>query len=713
MPIPQPDYQPFQTSLAQVAENPRASPDSFSANPSALGPGLDELARGAAQAGYDINREKRMKDSIWAETTATAAQADVNQWHLDHADLAGKDMPGAYEKWSADYREKMLASAPPDMWPQVQKYFQTRMDFALKDGLNKSFATEANALGQQRGQMFDQQINNLGKVVSNNPEQLQQAQDTMTQNLDAAEKLRQLAPGYLENLRSRTAELSLVASDAYIATNPSKAEEIIRNADGLTPEQRMTALKRVDDARSTLSGVNQLNQEDLLKSNVESIQNTGTPANGFDPKDYASAFPAKDQQAAMARATSQITVAQNVYKQVTLPMQAASPGEIDAIVAKAQPTPGASDYGLQEKIATEAQAQATKQRNLLEKDPFTYSLQNSVVKSIYDRASSVTDPQKQLQSFQDTISASVGWQQTKLGVSRDGVTVAPAAELERLAGQLNTAPAAQVKSTLQQVQQTFGPYYADAMRNLASLPTGKRIDGGMAIVAANTDKGWADDLISALRTNPKSYNFSTVDDKAFTDQVSGNTTLTKFQSAMISANPAMSGIASSYTDAVKAYAKQSYAAGKFPTPDDAVSDAVTKMVGSQFTFAEINGHQLPIPLKAGSGGGFTPEDAPNIAAGLGSYLKKMDTSGVDARFLGLPDQMAPKDRNDIISRVLQNQAFWTLSPDNNAAVLMMQSDAGRVGPVMRDGSPVRVMLNYAGAMGAQIPPDSSGLETPP
>lgn len=689
-----------------AGEAPRASFAGAEAQAAAgrsIGAGLQDLSQGLMSLAQMGAKQKQMKEQrqqydnhLWSESQYTSAQREWIQWMDDSQKNGSEVVVEQFTTKFEEYQKKVLESAPND---DARNRLKLKLDDLGTRVFEGALRIEASNRAQNTVNTFSQMLQDTVDVVAQDPYSHVEQQARLIGNLNIAKEQGRITEETYLKLKDQAQNIAVVAAEAVVAKDPDYAESIINSAEGIDWTRRKAVLGEIERSRSSNDTLFRYQQQELLKSTLDSIIETGRGVSSFDVESYVIAFGKDQQAAARADAVAKIEMANNIYSGKS-ELMGKPPGEIADVLAKYRPQAGDADFSNKQVVFEKLAELADQQVKLLQRDPFSYARQDPVVDRAWDLVEGLpkdAKPELIQQLASQAIESSIGYQR-KLGVSEGQLSAMSQASAAQYAQRINTGDTQQVQTAFAQLQQTYGKYYAYAFRDLVRLPEGQRVDAASQVVALHMGKPFLTDFIAAVRTPVADMKIDNKDAQQLREQLVTNPQFMAFKGAMLSANPGAASMVNDFNQAIEKYAQSIYFRGKAKNPADAVKQATELVVGSAYGFATVDG--TPVAIKRQQGQTyFSDDDVKIVGSALGQFQKTIDPSKIDTSKFMFPLTITDDLKHRSIQDTIRSDSFWVTNPQNDGAILYMNGMDGTTAPVKwKDGrvveAPFTLALSY-------------------
>lgn len=652
--------------------------------------GLQDVAnsqyRATKEEEHKLKERKTYDNHLWSEQQLTEAQRKWAQWTQDVQKNGSENVVSQFDEQYKQYKQDALKNAPN---PEAANLLGLKLDDLGTQVFKNSLTIEAGNKAQNTINTFTTMLSDSTDLIAQVPEAYASKQKSLNRTLELSLKMGRITPEIGQKIKNHIENLAADAAEAMIPSNPARAREIIDGAKGIDWARRHSILNEISRAENTNDTLNHYQQQELAKSNFESIMQTGKPVDRFNIDAYAASFPEKSQMAARAEAESQIKIAQNVYVG-TVEMHGKSQSGINEVLVKHQPQPGSADYADKFAAFTHLLRVADNQQKLLKQDPFTYARQDPVVDGAWKLVESLPQdatPAMRSKITTQALDASIHFQKS-IGVSDGLLSVMSTEQARAAATKINTGKVDEVQNTFAQMAQNYGPYYQTAFRDLMRLPDGQRIDGTSQVVALHLGKPFLTDFIQAMRTPSSDFKTESPDRKTISERLALDENMIGFQSAILSGNPGGASYVDDFRTAIDKYSQSLLQRGKAKNPTEAVDMASKLIIGSAYNFVEVNGNSVAVKLTQGNTE-LTHENVDTIGNQLRALPAKIPVDQIDTRRFMFPPNLSPETIKESVSRTLSNDSFWVTNPANDGAILFINGVDGTSAPVKtKQGKPI-------------------------
>lgn len=682
---------PRQVQTGQVS--PRisfAGPDAMASAGQDINRGLQNLAGGLErQADALAQRQKERQDyddHLWSEGKYTEAQRKWIQWTQDVQKNGSENVVEQFNTGFTEYQQEVLAQAKT---PGARDRLKLKLDDLGTQVFEGALRIEATNRAKNTVNTIEGMLLESNAIITDAPDMYAVQQNRLDETIKLSLQQKRISPEVAAKMQEQVELLAADAAEMMVATNPDRAKQILDLSGGIPWQRRRSILNQIEDAKKSNSTLFHFQQQELFKSQFESLAQTGKPVMGFNLDQYVASFPEKQQEAARVDAMAKIKVAETVFVGQS-ELQGKSPSQISQVLDKYAPKAGSANYANEAEAFHSIAKVADQQVKLQREDPFTYSRQDPMVngawKLVEDLPQDAT-PEIRASLTGQAMDASVNFQKS-LNIPEGRISVMSNNQALQLASKINAGNMQQIQETFSSMQQSFGKYYANAFRDLARLPEGQRIDGAMQIVGMHLGQPFVADFVQAIRTPDSDYKLDAADLKTIREKVAINADFMSFSSAMTSANPGAVSYVDDFNRAIDKYAKSLLFRGKAENADDAVKQASNLILKTAYAFTEVNG--ASIAIKRGQDDGMiTDDDVPLIRQGLQQIPQKLSVNQIDTSRFAFPPNLSDEVKKRSIEDTLRNDSFWVTNPQNDGAILYMNGAEGTSAPVKyKGGKPV-------------------------
>lgn len=673
-------------------------PEAISSAGHSIGAGLDAISQGVDHAaaeqyrqGLRLKQRQEYNDHIWSEGQYTAAQRQWMQWTQDVQKNGSEDVVNQFQKGFQTYQDQAVAQAPTQGSADMLKMKLDALGSQVFDSALKIQAANQakNTVDTMSGMLSDS-----SDLIAQAPELYAQQQKSLQSTVDLSVQQGRISPEIGLKMKESIDDLAAQASEATISRNPQRAREILDGAEGIAWSRRKAIENEIDRAQQSNDTLFHSQQEDLFKSHLQSLEETGKPVSQFNVDTYAASFPGKSREAAKSEALQQIDMANQVYVGRSS-MLGKSINDVDAVMSKHQPKDGSPDFAKQAQVYQELGKFADQQMKLQKSDPFSYARQDPIVDGAWklvDNLPKDATPEIRQKLMGQAMDATVNFQKS-LNVPDGRVSVMSVPQATIVAQTLNQGNPTQVLQTFNSLQQTYGKYYQNAFRDLARLPDGQRIDGAMQVVALHMNQPFISDFIQAVRTPNADYKIEPTDEKTLHEKVQSNGPLASFTAAMTSANPGAITYAEDFRSAVDKYAVSLLYRGKAKDPSDAVKQSTDLILNSAYGFTQVNGATIAVKRQQGRTN-ISDTDINGIRNQLNGASDQIDPASIDLRHFAFPQHLSTDTIQESVKNTLKNDTFWVTNPQNDGVTLFMNGMEGTSAPVQRhDGTKIELKFD--------------------
>jgi hypothetical protein len=698
-----------------------AAAESQASSGRSIAAGMADIAQGAmSMAGAAMKREQvaamnlakkqEFDNHLWSESQYTTAQRDWIQWTDDVQKNGSENVVEQFKDKFAKYQEEQLKIAPNE---DAANRLKLKLDDLGTRVFDSALKIEANNRVANTVNTFSRMLEDTTDVVVKDPHLAGYPISELYQNLKTAYDQKRIPESTYLKLREKVYDLSAVQAESVAAKDPEFARVVLENAEGLDWVRRKTVLNTIERAEQTNDSLFRYNQQELLKSHLDSLMETGQGVAQFDVNAYSMAFPKEHRAAAIAEVQSKLEIAKTIYVGKN-ELQGKTPGQLTAVLEKFKPAPGDPKFNDKQAVYQKLNEVADQQVKLFQRDPFSYSRQDPVVDKAWDLVENLPKDAKPglvQQLTQQALEASMSYQQ-HAGVPEGKLSAMSQAAAGQYAERINKGDTKQVQEALGQLQGVYGKYYPQAFRDLVRLPEGQRIDAAAQVVAMHGGKPFLTDFLAAVRTPDADLKLDTKDAQQLRDGLTTNPEFMAFRGAMLSANPGAVSMVQDYNHAIEKYAKSMMIRGKAKNASDAVKQATSLVIGSAYGFTAVDG--TPVAVKRQQGTiQFNDEDIGTIGFALTNFKKTIPLERVDVSKFVFPLGVSVEVQGTSIKRTLQTDTFWVTNPQNDGATLYMNGMDGTTAPVKwKDGRVIDAKFTTALQYGKGIQRRDRETSTP-
>jgi hypothetical protein len=659
--------------------------------------GLSAIAGAAQQIDNKLRvkaEQRQQQDNhLWSESQYTTAQRDWIQWTDDVQKNGSENVVEQFKEKFAAYQAEALKIAPNE---DAANRLKMKLDDLGTRVFDSALKIEAHNRVTNTVNTFTRMLEDTTDVVVRDPHLAGYPISELEQNLKKSFDEKRIPEQTYLTLRNKVQELSAIQAEAVAAKDPEFARTVLEHADGLDWPRRRQVLNTIERAEQTNDSLFKYQQQELFKSHIDSIMETGRGVDGFTAEGFAASLPKEHREAAMAEVRDKVEIAKTVFAGKT-DLQGKTPGQIGEVLKKYQPAPGDVKFNDKQEVFHKLTELADHQVKLFHQDPFSYSRQDPVVDKAWHLVEELpkdAKPELVQQLTQQALEASVSFQR-HAGVPEGRLSAMSIPAAAQYAERINKGDTRQVQEAFGQLQGTYGKYYANAFRDLVRLPEGQRIDAATQVVALHMGKPFLTDFLAAVRTPESDMKLDPKDSQQLKDKLVTSPEFMAFKGAMLSANPGAASMVDDYHHAVEKYATSIYFRGKAKNPSDAVKQATELVIGSAYGFSTVSG--TPVAVKRDQGNvKFSDDDVKLIGAGLGSLQKIVSPDRIDTSRFAFPENLSPEAKQRSIQQTLKVDSFWVTNPQNDGATLYMNGAEGTSAPVKwKDGRPVDVKFTQA------------------
>ena len=666
-------------------------------------------------------KEQEYNDRLWVNEEYNIARLQWTRWMDEASKNPSLDIADRLE---AEFREfvedKTQNAVIHDVTREAQDALMERYDDLYVNLLGKSLTIEARKTA-------DVTISRIGTLIqgsmdtafhTSDPTAVLEDQHALNEQIDLALEAGKITTANADSFKQSVANIAAVVAERMMTSNPDFAETLVKEAPGLSPSTRISLINKINRSRTSVNEKFVALQDQLFKANIAQIRKTGNPNPNFDIDVYT----ATRGEGHGLNAANEIKVAQEYFVGKSA-LLGRSLDEMNQVLSATEPKEGDDLYDMRARVHDQLMTFAHQQAQLMDEDPFTYSLQDPVVREIAAQSyeEGIDDNQRSVIMFQ-LIEASKEFQ-SRIGIPDGAQSVVPLKEAQSIAARINQSSPESVINEFNNLMSTYGQYYPDVFRDISRLPSGQRIDTSLQIVALHMNKPWVSDFIMASRTPDADFNIPTQDSsdlKKFLDQ---SKDMNSFQTAIIESNPNLIPYADDFYDAARKYSMALYKGGKARSMKEASKIAIDRIISSEYGFGTSGSDHIPFAIKlnhidrlSGEPVSLTPRDVRQIEKSLSSvrYAKRHIKVGeLDQNQFGIPGQLDSNARMEYIRDSIDRDAYWVTSPDNLGVTLYIPGNGISGEPVLRhDGSTIDLTFTQALEMYRAIQPQGYGVAPP-
>lgn len=659
----------------------------------------DDLMRVSLTLQKRNEAKKDYEDALWVEEQDTSTKKAWITWYDQIKDDPPEGMVQTFDRDFNAHLNQLIEQAPSDKAKLALK--QSLNNFGL-DMLKTTMLLEAKTNVKKTTLRLNTQLATASDLIaaSNSPKVLFDQMSILREGIKAAKSIGLITDDIAQSFNNSVSLLGADAVEHFAINNPKMAKAVLDDLTDLPLDRRTALEEKIGRISNTHSTLFKAEQTAALKSNIAQILNTGQASELFNIEAYKEAHSDGDA----FNATNQIKVAHKMYS-VRQEMLGKSKADIEAVLSKNSPK-NKTEIGFDEQqdVYESASRFAHDQIKLMEEDPFTYALQDPVVKELQDQFIS-TKAKDKTPLYQSLIAANLAFQES-IGIPDGMRSVITRSDAKRIAANINAALPDQVERGFFDLMQQYGQYYPDVFRDLSRLPQGERIDTSLQIIAHHAGKPWVNDFLQATRANKDALNLSPADNTALESEIRSNKDISSFRSAVSSSDPRNLGYASDYSDAIKTFAASLYLRGKATSPEKAVDMATQLIISSTYGFGEVNGMKYAIsrnivgdnnnPITMGD------DEVRSVSSELSSILKDkrnlkiLNPANIDDRVFVMPTELKSEDRLKLIDAAIADSAYWATTSDNQGVVLMIPGMGGTSAPLKtKDGREIKITFKQA------------------
>jgi hypothetical protein len=647
------------------------------------------------------NRNKvrqEYKDALWVEEVDTATKKTWLNWFNNVKETPPDKVTEQFNDLYSKDLSYRVESAPSDK--ARLELTRSLNGFGL-EMMKNVMLLEARTNVKNTTLRLNDLFTSASEVIakSDSPKVMFNQMMLLDKNITAAKASGMITDDLAQSFRKSVQLLGADAVEHFALNNPKLAKDVLDDLTEL-PLDRRTALEekivRISKTHNTLM---EAEQDVALKANLAEIVNTGQDSGMFD----IGVFKVVKGAGAAYKAVRDISTAHKMYS-VHQSMIGQPESEIRRVLAGVEPGKDKSiDQDQQNDVRELAKRFAKDQISLLHKDPFTYSLQDPVLKEMQDNFIKSTAKDK-ASIYQSFMSASLAVQ-SRLGIPDADRSVVSHNDAVSMAANINAATPDQVERGFLDLMHQYGQYYPEVFRDLSRLPEGQRIDTSLQIVANHLGKPWLNDFIQAVRAPRDSLKLASADATEIETEMRSNKDIRAFQSAISATDPRNLTYITDYSDAIKTFASSLYLRGKAKNPGDAVDMATQLIISDAYSFGEMNGQKFAINKTIVADNStvksLTDVDADNISRQLDRILdpfseykgkfsiQSIDPDSIDDCVFIFPPEITKETRTRLIADAIRNNAYWVTSPDNQGVSLMIPGLGGTAAPMRtKDGKQI-------------------------
>lgn len=672
----------------------------------------------------DIDR-RAYEEAMWVEKNTTGARKHWMAWMNEVSKSPKINLVDDMTDEFSEYSRSIIENAPSE---QAHLAITKNLNSLYLSLMGQSMQIEARTQSQKTIIDLNDMVADASDMIasSNSPGVLYEEQARLRAIVDTAEDIGKISPEMAANFRQSVNNLAADAAEHIASTNPTEALKIIENAEGIDMRRRTSVIDKINRSKKTHNSLFAAEQESMLQDHLSKLERTGAGNPLFDMRVYSTAR----GEGNAFRAQKAINIATGLFEGRSF-MRGKSLGEIDEVLnsfhpdSKENKSATFSKLSDDERVALHAALirEAQEQVKLMNNDPFTYSLQDPVVRERFNEAESAAEDVRVAMRL-GAIEASLSFQES-IGIVEGNRSVIPMDQARQIADRINNASPDEVQNEFISLSNIYGRYYPDVFRDLSRLPDNERISSSLQIVALHLGKPWIADFIKANRIPDKEFGLerekmTDIDSKLF-----GNKELQSFKSSMINSNPDLIGTANDYQESVRKFAMLLLSRGSETSASKATERAIDAIINSEYDFGEANDQVYAIKKRytneRGTESVFTEDEIKQVEKGLNITLgrgfmgkrfieaSKMSVDNLDWSVLYLPAQMREEDQRAAAQRSLKNMAFWATSPENDGVILYLPGLSGTAQPWLdRNGREVKITFVEAMEMGQAFQRNQQG-----
>lgn len=643
---------------------------------SMAGSSMKQLAQASGEVGQAFVRmrmqQQEANDATWLSEAMARSEKDLttsfDQFQKDNAE-APEGKADAFQKQANELFNDIASEAPS---ARARRMYQQQARTLSGNAFDNAFRWQNTQMATNFGYRLDNVQSDLATVAMRTTDPKKLAD--LYKQVDAATVAGStfIDPGKLadlnKNMKGAVAQSFL---EKAVSTRPGEAIRLIdgKQFDGIVDPDKQMAYRRsahaeikrqeaearqrnymqrataMEDVRGAMAALQQGQNVDISKINFGAL-----PENKrqmfkdalTDMQDFAATYNAvrfdspEDMQA---------TITEQRQK-----LEAAAPGQ----------------FRQEQKQLDLLERAASQRATALNSDPFSYVTQAPAVQEIADRLASA--PPEQQPALQQQFAATMVAEQRRLGVPYQNISLMAKPQAQALVSSLSgPMPTEQVVSTIQGLQQAYGPYYPYVQQQLAKAGMPTHLEVVAARAPANPAMGQK--LMQAVQ------NQKALKDLVPTKQQNSieNDIATAMQplARTLRQNPNGTTKLQSYASTAKLLAMQYVADGA--SESDAATQAANQVVMGEYSFEDT--YRIPASLSASA-------SEINSAASrfMAETIKKGDfdlprTSNED---LQTARRLATED--------LKGQAYWITTADDQGLMLYHPQR----GPVTYQRKPITV-----------------------
>jgi len=667
--------------------------------------GLNNLGGSLANLGKQLaeinERDEQYRDAMWVQNISSETQKSWLDWFNNKTTKPHEGMVTEFKSIADSQIDKITNSAPSERAAvsingqlsnlSVSMFQDTMLLEAKTRQVNT--VSDINKLVMDASDMI---------AKSHSPEVLHSQQKTLMGIVDMAVGLGKLNKGTADSFKASIADLSADAAEHFVSSNPRLSKKIIEEDEGISLPRRTAVNNKIEAALRTHDSLVKAQMQDLLKNNITQIEETGSPNALFDLNMYANIV----GEGSAFEAGKLIATAQYLYQGKTL-LAGKSPTNISTILTQLTPKPGDANYANKVNAFNEVARYAQDQIKLLNDDPFTYSMQDPIVKRTFEDYVTASDELKPDKLF-TTISTNLKYQEM-LGIPEGDRLPIPKQQALAMAANINQAKPDAVENELKNLMNTYGSYYPSVLKVLSRLPPGDRIDTSIQFASLHSGKSWVNNFISAVKTPEKDFNIPDDVKKEINERIFSEPAINKLKQTLFATGLSEDrvGYASDISTAVFKYASQMVAGGE--SPSKAVKKASELLINSEFAFRQNHNADITFAVrrKYTAKNGQTAEYTDNELNGMQEILGYLSHQSpmkslrafneygypgtmalrddaqlpiLDPSKIVMPTYLMPSENPDMYAKhsitLLQNNAFWATTEDGESVALYLPGPNG-------------------------------------
>lgn len=658
------------------------------------------------------------EEELWTQTRIAEARNSLVDYMVSNQEMGTGYTAGVFNH--IDTLQKNTMEIAPSQ--RVRDQLVERFAALRAQNAEVAMRTEAKVISEQNVSLFQNRYQlSMDRVAKTDgsPKSLLQEQGELYALAKQLHDAAVIDTPIYDKMRKMTADLGTVAAEARISVNIDEAEQIIRETPGIDWDRRDSVLRRIEQARKTTDHLSPYEANKALDEARAYTQANGRVPENFTPELYAARFPKDEQAKYLDIARVALSDAKILYS-VNKELDGATPKKMQELRERfSQEKIGYStDHA---RIEDQVGQIIDANMRAIKRDSFSYAARDAVLQDVYRKAEMMPDGKVKEAELRRALDLNVEHQRSALGVVQPKVMQNERAAA--IAQQINTGKPSEVKGAFSMMMQEFGGKYPDAIRQLVTLEQ-EPLKPAMQIVALHMDKPWLDEFIQAVQADPKSLKLPEQADETTLEQafspLGGNSTVVDFFQSMILASPKLAGTVQAYADAYAQYAKYLVVSGR-ATKNNVVKQVVERVIKTEYAFDHVNGQPIIIrrsdPREGNPSHKWSDEEVSQIVDSYKTLLKMPYVRDqIDRKYLVGQEQ--PGLQDVALSKILANNAYWVMSPEQDGLILYAPSIQDRWGavtapqPVLRpNGTPVKVTFNQAFLeYGKKLTPQQSAEE---